>query len=38
MVTILNEQNALKFIRAFMLKLEDVGTFMVFKRTLDSKL
>lgn len=38
MFSILNEQNALKLIRAFMLKLDDVSTYMMFKRTLDTKL
>lgn len=38
MCSILQEQSALIHIRAFMLKLEDAGHYMVFKKHIDGKL
>lgn len=36
--SILQDQSSLKFIRAFMLKLEDAGHFMVFRKELNRRL
>ena len=36
--SILQQQNYLKFIKAFMVKLEDASHYMVFKKVLDKKL
>ena len=38
MCSILQDQSYLKFIRAFMLKLEDAGHYMVFRRELNKRL